>query len=133
VIGSTVVAFGTSAPELAVSVQASFAGSADLAIGNVVGSNIFNVLFILGLSALIIPLAVAREFIRRDVPMMIGVSILLLILSLDGNVGRLDGAVLLAGIVIYTWWCFRASRKEHHVVQDELAKQRPTERLGKRA
>ncbi|MEZ6080823.1 MAG: sodium:calcium antiporter, partial [Pirellulaceae bacterium] len=68
VIGLTVVAFGTSAPELAVSIQASLSGSPDLAIGNVVGSNIFNVLFILGLSALIIPLTVASEFIRRDVP-----------------------------------------------------------------
>ena len=130
VIGLTVVAFGTSAPELAVSVQASLAGSADLAIGNVVGSNIFNVLFILGLSALIIPLVVASEFIRRDVPIMIGVSALLLALSLDGNIGRIDGAILFAGIVAYTWWCIRASRKESQPVQEEFAKEWPAESPG---
>ncbi|MCA9191995.1 MAG: calcium/sodium antiporter [Planctomycetales bacterium] len=127
VIGLTVVAFGTSAPELAVSVQASLAGSADLAIGNVVGSNIFNVLFILGLSALIIPLIVSSEFIRRDVPVMIGVSVLLMSLSLDGRLGRLDGALLFAGIVAYTSWCIRASRSESQAVQAEFAKEWPPE------
>ncbi|MEZ6138559.1 MAG: calcium/sodium antiporter [Pirellulaceae bacterium] len=121
VIGLTVVAFGTSAPELAVSVQASFKGSSDLAIGNVVGSNIFNVLFILGLSALIVPLAVASEFIRRDVPIMIGVSVLLFILSLDGKIDRIDGALLFAGIVAYTVWCIRASRQENQAIQQEFA------------
>ena len=112
VIGLTVVAFGTSAPELAVSVQAALAGSADLAIGNVVGSNIFNVLFILGLSALIVPLVVSSQLIRWDVPVMIGVSLLLLVFGLDGGINRLEGLVLLAGIVAYTWWCVRQSRKE---------------------
>lgn len=121
VIGLTVVAFGTSAPELAVSVQAAFAGTSDLAIGNVVGSNIFNVLFILGLSALIAPLVVASEFIRRDVPIMIGTSVLLLVLSLDGIIGRIDGALLFAGIVSYTTWCIRKSRQEN--TSDEHASQ----------
>lgn len=120
VIGLTVVAFGTSAPELAVSVQASLSGSPDLAIGNVVGSNIFNVLFILGLSALIIPLTVASEFIRRDVPIMIGVSVLLLLLSLDGKLGRMDGLLLAAGIVSYTWWCIWVSRHENNAEQVDL-------------
>ncbi len=123
VIGLTVVAFGTSAPELAVSVQASLAGKADLAVGNVVGSNIFNVLLILGLSALIIPLVVASEFVRRDVPIMIGVSVLLLLLSLDGSISRLDGGLLFAGIVSYTWWCIRASRKESAAVLAEFARE----------
>ncbi|MCC7338426.1 MAG: calcium/sodium antiporter [Pirellulaceae bacterium] len=121
VIGLTVVAFGTSAPELAVSIQASLSGSPDLAIGNVVGSNIFNVLFILGLSALIIPLTVASEFIRRDVPIMIGVSVLLLLLSLDGALGRMDGLLLVAGIVSYTWWCIQVSRRESDLAQVHLA------------
>jgi cation:H+ antiporter len=112
VIGLTVVAFGTSAPELAVSVQAAFQGKPDLAVGNVVGSNLFNVLFILGLSALIVPLFVASEFIRRDVPVMIGVSVLFLLLSLDGNIGRIDGCLLFAGVVVYSCWCIRESRKE---------------------
>ncbi len=123
VIGLTVVAFGTSAPELAVSVQASLSGSPDLAIGNVVGSNIFNVLFILGLSALIVPLTVASEFIRRDVPIMIGVSVLLLLLSLDGTLGRLDGLLLAVGIVSYTVWCIQASRHESSLAQVDLAEQ----------
>ena len=121
VIGLTVVAFGTSAPELAVSVQASLSGNPDLAIGNVVGSNIFNVLFILGLSALIVPLTVASEFVRRDVPIMIGVSALLLLLSLDGKLGRLDGVLLSAGIVSYTWWCIQVSRHENSLTQVDVA------------
>src|SRR5690606_7553153 len=83
VIGLTVVAFGTSAPELAVSVKSSFAGQAELAIANVVGSNIFNVLFILGLSALVAPLVVSQQLIRQDVPIMIGLSALVVLMTLD--------------------------------------------------
>ena len=84
---------------MAVSVKAAFAGQADIAYGNVVGSNIFNVLFILGLSALVAPLLVDRQLMRRDVPIMIGASLLLPVLALDGRIGRLDGALLFAGIV----------------------------------
>lgn len=102
VIGLTVVAFGTSAPELAVSIQAAVGGQPDLALGNVVGSNIFNVLFILGLSALVAPLVVSQQLVRKDVPLMIGISILVLVLALDGRIGRLEGAVLFLGIVAYT-------------------------------
>ena len=87
VVGLTVVAFGTSAPELAVSVMFAFNGQADLALGNVVGSNIFNVLFILGISALIIPLVVNAQLVRFDVPVMIAVSVLLYVLSMDGLQG----------------------------------------------
>ncbi|MCA9123553.1 MAG: calcium/sodium antiporter [Planctomycetaceae bacterium] len=123
VIGLTVVAFGTSAPELAVSVQAAFAGSADLAIGNVVGSNIFNVLFILGLSAMIVPLVVSSRLIRWDVPVMIGVSLLLPLLGWNGNINRLEGAMLFAGIIAYTWWCIRQSRKESREVLAEFEKE----------
>jgi len=112
VVGLTVVAFGTSSPELAVSVVAAFKGQADLAIGNVVGSNIFNVLFILGLSAVIIPLVVAQQLVRFDVPLMIGVSFLLLLLGLDGNIGRFDGILLFGGVLTYTIFLIRQSRKE---------------------
>jgi cation:H+ antiporter len=104
VIGLTVVAFGTSAPELAVTVQAGLAGKADLALGNVIGSNIFNVLFILGLSALITPLVVSRQLVRLDVPLMVGVSLLLLVLAVDGRVGAFDGLLLCAGMLAYTWF-----------------------------
>ncbi|MBM4061370.1 MAG: calcium/sodium antiporter [Planctomycetes bacterium] len=119
VIGLTVVAFGTSSPELAVSVRAAWLGQADMAVGNVVGSNIFNVLFILGASALITPLLVAQDLVRRDVPLMILVSVVLLLLSLDGGLGRLDSALLFAGIVVYTVWIVRASRRENAAVAAE--------------
>jgi cation:H+ antiporter len=112
VVGLTVVAFGTSSPELAVSVMSAFKGQADLALGNVVGSNIFNVLFILGISAMIVPLIVAQQLVRFDVPVMIGVSILTILLAFDGNIGRLDGILLFAGGVAYTVFLIRQSRKE---------------------
>ena len=112
VVGLTVVAFGTSSPELAVSVMSAYAGQADLALGNVVGSNIFNVLVILGLSAVIVPLVVAQQLVRFDVPVMIGISLLMYALGLDGNIGRLDGLLLFSGVVAYTVFLIRQSRRE---------------------
>lgn len=102
IIGLTVVAFGTSAPELAVSVKASLSGQADIALGNVVGSNIFNVLVILGISSLIVPLSASKQLVRLDVPVMIVASGLLWLLALDGTIGRFEGACLFAGVVAYT-------------------------------
>lgn len=123
VVGLTVVAFGTSAPELAVSVQSAIApkDGADIAIGNIVGSNIFNVLLILGLSALVAPLLVSQQLVRRDVPIMIGLSATLYAMGADGTVGRLEGALLFAGIVLYTGFAISQSRKETQAVQDEYA------------
>ncbi|MFA7388584.1 MAG: calcium/sodium antiporter, partial [Thiohalobacteraceae bacterium] len=123
IIGLTVVAFGTSAPEMAVSVRSAWSGGtgADIAIGNVVGSNIFNVLFILGVSALVAPLIVSQRLVRIEVPLMIGVSILMLLLALDGKVGRLDGALLFAGILAYTVFAIVQGRKENKAVADEYA------------
>lgn len=112
VIGLTIVAFGTSAPEMAVSVGASWSGQADLALGNVVGSNIFNVLFILGLSALVVPLVVSQQLVRLDVPLMIIASFLLLLMGLDGQISRLEGVILFAGILTYTVFLIVQSRKE---------------------
>lgn len=112
VVGLTVVAFGTSAPELAVSVGAGLSGQGDVALGNVVGSNIFNILLILGLSALVTPLAVSLRLIRREVPLMIGVSILTLLLALDGSIGRVEGILLFVGIIVYTVVLIRQSRRE---------------------
>jgi len=123
VIGLTVVAFGTSAPELAVSTSSALGGNADVAIGNVVGSNIFNVLSILGLSAVIAPLVVARQILRFDVPLMIGVSLLVFVLALDGNLGILDGALLTAGIVAYTGWAIVSSRRASKALVDEYAEE----------
>lgn len=102
IIGLTVVAFGTSAPELAVSLKAGLGGQADLALGNVVGSNTFNVLFILGISALIVPLAVSAQLVRLDVPVMIGASAATWFLAADGVVSRGEGGVFCAGIAGYT-------------------------------
>ncbi len=112
VIGLTIVAYGTSAPELAVSVQSGVAGQGDLALGNVVGSNIFNVLLILGLSATIAPLVVSRQLVRTDVPLMIGVSFVFLLLALDSGISRLDGLLLFAGAISYTTYTIIQSRKE---------------------
>ncbi len=111
VIGLTVVAFGTSAPELAVSVHAALVGQADVALGNVVGSNICNVLLILGAAAAVAPLAVATQLVRFDVWVMIGVSAMTLVLGLDGKVGRVDGLLLFAGAVTYTTWLIREARR----------------------
>jgi len=114
VVGLTVVAFGTSAPEMAVSVQAALAGQAGIAVGNVVGSNIFNVLFILGLAALIVPLVVAQQLVRLDVPIMIATSVLLVVLAWDGSIGRLEGVLLFAGIVAYTAFQVVQARRERN-------------------
>lgn len=123
VIGLTVVAYGTSAPEMAVSVESALDGQADLALGNVVGSNIFNVLFILGVSALITPLVVSSQLIRLEVPIMIGVSLLAFGLAADGSISGLDGAILFAGLVAYTVFQIRQSRKESAAVQQEYAQE----------
>ena len=101
IVGLTVVSFGTSAPELAVSVKAGLAGQADIALGNVIGSNLFNVLVILGLSAVITPLVVDRQLIRRDVPVMIGLAGLTWALAFDGALTRIDGVVLCVGLLGY--------------------------------
>ncbi|AFZ37459.1 Na+/Ca+ antiporter, CaCA family [Stanieria cyanosphaera PCC 7437] len=124
IIGLTIVAYGTSSPEMAVSVMSSWAGQADLAVGNVVGSNIFNVLLILGLSALVTPLIVTRQLIRSDVPIMIGVSILLLMFGLDGKISRVDGIIFFVGGVIYTLSLVYQSRQpNNNSEQDEFTRE----------
>jgi cation:H+ antiporter len=112
VIGLTVVAYGTSTPELAVSLQAGLAGNADIAVANVVGSNICNVLFILGACAAMKPLVVHRQLVRLEVPIMIATSVLLMALSWDGKLGGWDGALLFLGVTLYTVWAFLRSRRE---------------------
>ncbi len=111
VIALTVVAFGTSAPEMAVSVGSALAGNADLAIGNVVGSNIANVLLILGIAALIRPLRVNEQVIRQEVPILIGASSLLLVLALDGRVDLREAVLLLFLAVGYTVFLVWQSRR----------------------
>jgi cation:H+ antiporter len=123
VIGLTVVAFGTSAPELAVSIQAGLAGNGDIAVGNVVGSNIFNVLFILGAAALVAPLLVGAQVVRREVPIMIGLSLLFMALALDGSIGLLDGAILTTLLLSYIAWSVISSRRETAAIQAEYAQE----------
>jgi cation:H+ antiporter len=112
VIGLTVVAFATSAPEFAVTLGATISGEPDLAVGNVVGSNIVNVLLILGASALVIPLAVASRVVRRDVPVMLALSVAALVLALDGQVSALDGVVLIGVLAAYTVTTVVGARRE---------------------
>jgi cation:H+ antiporter len=121
VIGLTVVAFGTSSPELAISLQSAFQGQADIAVGNVVGSNLFNMLVIIGLSAIITPLVVAQQLVRLDVPLLIGVSFLTWWMAADGLIGRTDGILLFAGLLAYIFFLIWQSRRESQEVQDEYA------------
>ncbi len=123
VVGLTVVAYGTSAPEMVVSVQSSLEGQPDVAIGNVVGSNIFNVLFILGLSAMIVPLRVSQQLIRIDVPLMIAISILVYAMALDGIIGQLDGLLLVGGAIAYTALAVITSRRESSAIKAEYEKE----------
>lgn len=119
VVGLTVVAYGTSAPELAVSLNAAIGGRGDIALGNVIGSNIFNVLFILGLCAVILPLRVAQQLVRLDVPLLIGASLLVLLISLDGRVSRIDGMLLFGGAIAYTIFAVHQGRNENAAVERE--------------
>jgi len=125
VIGLTIVAFGTSAPELVVSVAAAWRGESTIALGKVVGSNIFNILGILGPAALIAPLAVQAAVVRREVPIMVGVSLLPLLLGFNGVIGRGEGVLLLIGIVAYTWFSYATSRRETAAVVHEYEESLP--------
>jgi cation:H+ antiporter len=112
VVGLTVVALGTSAPELAVTLRASLTGQVDVGVGNIVGSNICNTLLILGAAALVAPLIVSQQLVRLDVPIMVVASAVFYFLASDGHVGRLDGFFLFAALVGYTFVLIRQSRRE---------------------
>jgi len=122
VVGLTIVAFGTGSPELVVCIEAALAGNSDIALGNVVGSNISNIALILGISALIRPLEVRSELLRREVPLMIGVTLLLCLLLLDGALSRPEGVLLVAGSVAYTWLTYwAASRNRGDALVEEAS------------
>lgn len=112
VIGLTIVAFGTSTPELSVSVSSAVQGISDIALGNVVGSNIANIGLILGISAIIRPIAVSKLVIRKEVPIMIGVTVLLVAISFDGTISVEEGIILAIGIVVFTVFSYKTSKKE---------------------
>ena len=115
VIGLTIVGIGTSTPEMVVSFLSAFQGKADMAIGNIVGSNIFNTMLILGVTALIAPLTITRSNLKRDIPLNIGVTVLLILLGMSGTIfrtgtdmlSRVDGIILLAVFAWYMWTSFR--------------------------
>ncbi|KAA0971334.1 calcium/sodium antiporter [Pseudomonas sp. ANT_H12B] len=110
IIGLTIVALGSSAPQMAVSLQATLAQNADIAVGSVIGSSIFNILVTLGLSALIIPLRVSRQLVRLDIPLMIGASLLVFVLAWNKELTRLDGVILLTALLIYLGLLLRQTR-----------------------
>ncbi|MFW7377750.1 MAG: calcium/sodium antiporter [Oligoflexus sp.] len=114
-IGLTLVSFGTSSPEFAITIFSAYKGQTDLAFGNVVGSNIFNILFILGAAALIYPLRVAAQLVRIDVPIMIGVSILLVVFAADGHLSLLDTTIFLVLMVAYLYLSIRIAEKTNHL------------------
>lgn len=123
VIGLTIVAIGTASPEIAVSLQAAVTGQGDLTLGNVLGSNIFNILFVLGITAMLAPIVIAEQLIRKDAPIMLGVSLLAFGLAVDGNIGSFDSIVLLSCLAGYTVFAIRQSRAESGVVQNEYARE----------
>ncbi len=118
VIGMTVVAFATSMPEMMVSLAAVLKGSSNLAAGNVIGSNIANIGLILGATALLAPMAVARGTLVREIPIMLIASLAVFLMSLDGQLGRIDGFLLLSGLITFLGYCFFSSRKAQAYLGD---------------
>lgn len=122
VIGLTVIAYGTSSPEMVVSLQAAFSGNGAISIGNVVGSNICNIALILGVCALVTPVTASSQIIRREIPIMIAATVVLCVFLLDDTLARWEGAILFLGVIVYTVSTVRAARKEtaaDQVVADE--------------
>ena len=118
VVGLTVVSFATSAPELAVTVDAAVSGAPGLAVGNVVGSNIANILLVLGISALVTPLVVRTRVVKMDVPVMIALSVAFYVMSLDGAISTLDGALLLGALLLYVARAIMSSRRSRARTMD---------------
>ncbi len=112
VIGLTIVAMGTSSPEAAVSISAALKGSAEITIGNIVGSNILNILIILGISSVIVPLAVAKSTMRYEIPFMIVITVLLLVTGLNGSIGIVEGIILLAAFAVYLTYLFIMAKND---------------------
>jgi cation:H+ antiporter len=128
VVGLTVVAIGTSMPEITTSLIAGFAGHGDIALGNVVGSNVFNVLFILGLVAIVAPLPVALRLVRLDVPLLLIVSLLVLLMAVDGTIARWEGLVLLTGFAAHLGLSLGAPRFATPDVHEEYGAEYGTPR-----
>lgn len=121
IIGLTIVGIGTSTPEMVVSFFSAIQGKADMAIGNVVGSNIFNTLLILGITAVICPIKISRNAIRKDIPLNIAITVLLIVLGMNGVLSRIDGAILLGIFIWYMWSSFKStSNSDEQSEEDEI-------------
>ena len=131
-IGLTVVAFGTSAPELVVSLDAALSGANDISIGNVIGSNIANVTLILGLAAILRPCAVEAKIVRIDAPIMIAASFALVAALANGRASRLEGSLLLFALTAYTVFTFWEARRESAPIRGEIASAAPQRPAGAR-
>ena len=118
IIGMTIVAFGTSSPELAASVAAAGDHSA-IILGNIVGSNIANVGMVIGVAAILAPLAIQKSVLRKEIPIMLGVSALLVLLSIDGELSQYDGILLLIGLGIFVVYTFRSALKQREKSKDD--------------
>jgi cation:H+ antiporter len=130
VVGLTVVAFGTSTPELVVSLKAALIGNSSISLGNVIGSNIANIALILGISAIIKPLDVHANVIRREIPIMIGVSVLLIVLLIDGELNLVDGLIFVIGIITFTIVNVVIARKEKNIKVEKEFKEGLKTKLG---
>lgn len=119
VMGLTVVAFATGAPELAISLQAAVEGKADLVLGNIVGSNIANILLILGIAALVKPVHISQRIIKIDIPIVIGASVLLYVLAIDGTLSSLDGLIIVAALILYSLFTYSQIRKDRAINQQK--------------
>ena len=111
IIGLTIVAMGTSAPEAAVSITAAFKGSAEITIGNIIGSNIFNILVILGIACIMVPIAVEKTTVKYEIPYMVICTVLLILLGIDGEINIIDGIILWAGFILYLAYLFLNATK----------------------
>ena len=119
VIGMTIVAYGTSTPELAASIAAAGDHGA-IILGNIIGSNIANVGMVIGVSAILIPIAIKKSVLRKEIPIMLGVSLLLVLLSIDGELSQYDGGLLLVGLGIFAFFTFRDALKQRIEIEDEF-------------
>jgi len=133
VIGLTVVAFGTSAPELVISLVSAFKGKSMIAVGNVIGSNICNIALVLGLAAFLNPIKSHPTVLSRDIPLMLAISVFLLFLSLNSTLGRLEGLTLVVGIILYTWYNYSIAVKEAPVPAGITEAQLPPLEVSSRA
>jgi cation:H+ antiporter len=120
-IGLTVVAFGTSVPELLVGIDSALKGVSDIALGNVVGSNIANVGLILGVTAFMHPVMIHWSLLKREIPIMVGVSIIALLMALDGNIGQVDGILLVVGFVLFNIFAYTMAQREKNAIQADVA------------